>query len=80
MSAPRDVAEIAPEARPLRMLRIREVESRTGLKKTQIYRLERRGEFPRRVKISERASGHVESEVEDFIARRIAASRAAPST
>ena len=61
---------------PLRILRIREVEARTGLKKSQIHTLESRGLFPRRVKISERASGHVESEVEAYLAGCISASRA----
>ncbi len=66
------------DTKPVRLIRINEVEARTGLKKTQIHALEKRGLFPRRVKISERASGHVESEVEAYIAGRIAASRENP--
>jgi prophage regulatory protein len=37
-----------------------------------IYRLMGLGRFPKRVKISERASRRIESEVEAFMAERIA--------
>jgi prophage regulatory protein len=59
----------------LRLLRRPQVVDRTGLRPTLIDSLERRGEFPRRVKISERAAGWIEHEVNDWIAQRIAASR-----
>jgi predicted DNA-binding transcriptional regulator AlpA len=58
-----------------RILRLPKVEDRTGLKQTQIYRLEVRGKFPRRIKISDRASGWLESEIDAWIEQRVIASR-----
>ena len=61
--------------KPLRFQRLPTVEDRTGLRHTQIHALERLGKFPRRVKISERASGWLESEIDAWIEQRVAASR-----
>jgi prophage regulatory protein len=61
---------------PVRMLRIKEVVSVTGLKPEAIYRLGREGKFPRPVKISEFSSGWVESEVQGYLASRIEARNA----
>lgn len=55
------------------ILRIKEVSARTGLKPEAIYRLGREGKFPRPVKISEFSSGWVASEVQDYLAQRLAA-------
>ncbi len=55
-----------------RFLRLPEVESKTGLKRDSIYRGSREGWFPKPIKISERASGWLESEVDKFIGARIA--------
>jgi prophage regulatory protein len=55
------------------ILRSPVVEVRTGLSKTRIDELEKRGLFPRRVKISERAVGWVESEIDQFIRAKIEA-------
>ncbi|MGE0582865.1 MAG: helix-turn-helix transcriptional regulator [Steroidobacteraceae bacterium] len=60
---------------PLRLLRLPDVEGRVGLRRSMIHRLEQRGEFPRRVRISARAAGWIESEINDYIHARIAASR-----
>lgn len=69
----------APAAKPAptRLLRLPEVEARTGLKRSLIYRLESEGTFPRRVKLTERASAWVEAEVDAFIEARVAARDAA---
>jgi prophage regulatory protein len=64
--------------KPPRFLRLPEVENRTGLRQTALYELEVQGRFPKRVKLSARAAGWVESEVEEWIAGRIAASRRGP--
>ena len=53
----------------LRILRMPAVQDRTGLGKTQIQELEARGDFPQRVKISKRAIGYYEHEVDAFIAQ-----------
>lgn len=43
------------------------------LSKTQLWRLERASKFPKRVKITERSYGYVETEIDDYICDRIAA-------
>lgn len=60
-----------------RFLRLRAVCAQTGLSRSQIYRLEGLGKFPRRVKLGDLASAWVESEVAQWCADRIAASRGA---
>lgn len=58
-----------------RILRLREVEARCGLRRSSIYALGSAGVFPTPIKLSERASGWLESEIEQWLAERIAASR-----
>lgn len=58
-----------PAPRPRRILRLPAVMEMTGLKRDSIYRGARQGWFPRPVKLNERASGWLESEVEDYIDR-----------
>lgn len=50
--------------------------SRTGLRRTAIYELESRGEFPARVNLTARAVGWVEASVERWLLERIRDSRA----
>ena len=59
----------------LRFLRLPDVEHRSGMRHTQIHTLESRGEFPKRIKISERASGRLAHEIDSWIEQRVAASR-----
>ena len=63
---------------PLHLLRLREVEKLTGIKRSQIYLLQSRGDFPARIKLSVRASAYLAHEVEGWIAARVAASRPEP--
>jgi prophage regulatory protein len=65
---------------PRRFLRMPLVLEKTGLSRTRIFMLEKRGEFPARVKISTKACAHLEHEVEQWISARIAASRDPIST
>ena len=65
--------------RPLRVLRLPEVKQRVGLATSRIYALEAEGRFPKRVKLSERASGWVEHEIDDYLQTRIDARPTAPS-
>jgi len=44
-----------------------------GHSKTQLWRLERVGKFPKRVQLSPGRHGWVEAEIDAFIAERIAA-------
>ena len=58
---------LVSEARPTRLLRFPAVRERTGLSRSTIWRLERRGEFPRHRRISANAVAWVEEEVADWI-------------
>lgn len=55
-----------------RILRIKEVQVRVGLGRDSLYRMAKSGAFPQILKIGERASGFLESEVDAFIASRVA--------
>lgn len=57
---------------PIQVLKIQAVLKRTGLGRDSVYRLARAGKFPRPIKISERASGWLESEVEHYLSDRAA--------
>lgn len=61
-----DARPVSPTA-PLRLLRFPAVRERTGLSRSTIWRLERRGEFPRHRRISANAVAWVEEEVADWI-------------
>jgi prophage regulatory protein len=56
----------------LRYLRQREVRERVGISQSTLYRMMATGAFPRQVKLSERSSAWIESEVEAFMNARIA--------
>lgn len=58
-----------------RFLRLPEVCERTGLSRSQIYRLEAAGQFPARVKLGVSASAWVDREVHHWQALRVAISR-----
>lgn len=53
-----------------RLLRLPEVMERTGLRHDSIYRLARTGDFPKPRKITPRASGWLESEIDEWIDSR----------
>jgi prophage regulatory protein len=56
--------------RPATILRCAEVERRTGISRSTIYRLMPRGEFPNRVQLSDGAVGWNEAEVEEWVQSR----------
>lgn len=60
---------------PPQFIRLPEVVRLTGIKRTHIYRLQQLGKFPKRIKLSARASVYVASEISDWIAARIAEAR-----
>lgn len=62
----------------LRILRRPAVEAITGLKKTRIDELERAGKFPQRIRISSRATGWYNTEVEEWVKSRPRASEVRP--
>jgi prophage regulatory protein len=51
----------------MNLLRIEQVEAKTGLHRATIWRMEGEGKFPRRRKAGERAVRWVESEIEQWI-------------
>lgn len=59
----------------LRFVRLPEVKARTGLSETRIVELERAGKFPKRIKISDRAVAWVESEIEEWLEKKLGAAR-----
>ena len=60
---------------PTRILRLSEVQARTGLSRTTIYEWRAEGRFPQPVGLGARSVGWIESEVNEWIGERIAASR-----
>jgi len=59
--------------KPTRILRLREVERRTGRSRSNIYALAAQGRFPKPVKLGPGASGWIEEEIEEHISELIAA-------
>ena len=59
-----------------RILRLAQVREVTGLGRSCIYQLQAQKEFPQRIKIGARAVGWIESEVQQWVAKRIFQSRA----
>lgn len=57
------------------LIRIREVQRRTGYSKAWIYRLLKEERFPASIKIGSRAIAFIESEIDEWINQRIAESR-----
>lgn len=58
---------------PVRMLRLAQVATTTGLSKAKIYELQRQGDFPQRVQLTAGRVAWVEAEVQAWLAARIAA-------
>jgi prophage regulatory protein len=61
----------------VRIIRLPEVEHKTGYRHTTIYAMMAEDRFPRSVPLGRKARGWVESEVDDWIRERIAARDAA---
>ena len=58
-----------------RILRLPEVMERTGLKRSTIYLHISESAFPKQINLGEHSVGWLESEVNEWIANRIASSR-----
>jgi len=55
--------------------KLSEVKQTTGLSGSSIYRLASKGKFPSPIKLSQRSSGWIKAEVEQWLNDRIEASR-----
>lgn len=60
-----------------RLIRLPEVEARTGYRRSTIYRLAQEGKFPTPILLGARASAWIEDEINAWIEARIEASRTA---
>ena len=60
----------------VRLIRRKEVQAKTGLGASSIYAMMQQGKFPKAVNISERRVAWIESEVDQWIANRIAQHKA----
>ena len=60
------------QAENQRLIRRKEVQSKTGLGASSIYAMMKNGTFPKCLKLSERRVAWIESEVDQWIADRIA--------
>ena len=56
----------------MKILRLKDVQLKTGLSKDTILEWEQFGNFPRRFKLGPRAMGWLESEIDEWIAERAA--------
>ena len=67
-----DQAPVAPSpvSLPSRLIRFPGVRDRTGLSRSTVWRLERKGAFPKRRRISPNAVGWLEHEIEEWIQMR----------
>ncbi|MEE9426054.1 MAG: AlpA family phage regulatory protein [Methylococcales bacterium] len=61
-----------PEMIQKRFIRIGEVITETGIPRSGIYQLIAEGNFPRQVKLGKRSSAWVNTEIADWIDKRIA--------
>jgi prophage regulatory protein len=59
-----------------RLIRRKEVQTKTGLGASSIYAMMKNGEFPQCLNLSERRVAWIESEVDQWIANRIAQHKA----
>lgn len=55
----------------MRLLRLEEVKHQTGLSRTTIYRWMDENKFPEAVPMGERSIGWVETEIEEWIEKKI---------
>ena len=60
---------------PARIIRFHQVQARTGLSRSTIYRRLAGGSFPRPLSLGARAVGWIEAEVDEWIRQQIALSR-----
>ncbi len=61
----------------MRVLRELAVIQKVGISRATLWRWERDGQFPRRIKLGPNCIGWLEAEVDDFISARLAARQGA---
>jgi prophage regulatory protein len=68
-----------PNRHNIRILRSKNVQSKTGYSRMQIHRLERAGDFPPRVRLGPNSVGWLESEVDDWLEKKVKIRDARPA-
>ena len=63
-----------------RLIRRKEVQAKTGLGASSIYAMMKSGEFPQCLNLSERRVAWIESDIDKWIAERVANHRAISAT
>lgn len=61
--------------RSIRMLRLHDVMQKTGLSRSQIYRLIGLCDFPKQIQLGKRSAGWIEDEVDNWLRQCIERSR-----
>ena len=64
----------------VRLIRRKEVQAKTGLGASSIYAMMQQGTFPKAINISERRVAWIESDIDKWIAERVANHRATNAT
>ena len=72
MSDAKPTSQSLTQDSPMQMLRMPAVIQRTGLSRSTIYALAAEGKFPRQIRVSECTAAWLSSEVDDYLAERIA--------
>lgn len=54
----------------MNVLRTKAVVKATGLSRTTLWRLERRGDFPKRIRLGPNSTGWIQSEIQEWIESR----------
>lgn len=55
------------------LLRLRQVEQKTGLKRSQVYLYMKKGTFPRSIKIGPSSVAWLESEIDEWVNEKLSA-------
>jgi len=64
-------ASVIRKCEGVRMLREKQVKDLTGLSRVTRWRMERRGDFPKKIQLSERCVGWNEGEVLEWLQKRM---------
>ena len=64
-----------PAVASMQILRLQQVCKMTGLCRSLVYQLEAEDRFPKRIHLTARAVGWIESEIQGWVAERVAISR-----
>ena len=64
------ISQATPNINPIQILRFPEVRKLTGLSRTTVWRMEKKGGFPKRVQITSTLVGWHRADIEEWVANR----------